>query len=116
MLLTALTSLHDLPKQYALLLLRSSTHLLLRHLLRQLDPIGLETEWQSIDRQIAWTIQRLAAREVAFRGILDLHAEVIALPVRDGGFGIPSYARLATPLYEAAKNAALALITQIRPG
>jgi len=116
MLLTALTSLHDLPKQYALLLLRSSTHLLLRHLLRQLDPIGLETEWQSIDRQIAWTIQRLAAREVAFRGILDLHAEVIALPVRDGGFGIPSYARLAIPLYEAAKNAAFALITQIRPG
>jgi hypothetical protein len=38
----ALEVLRDLPKQHSLLLLRGSIQLLLRHLQRQLDPIGLD--------------------------------------------------------------------------
>jgi hypothetical protein len=39
---SALEALQDLPKQHSLLLLRGSIQLLLRHLQRQLDPIGLD--------------------------------------------------------------------------
>ncbi|WP_204273408.1 hypothetical protein, partial [Stenotrophomonas maltophilia] len=38
-----------LPKQHSLLLLRGSIHLLLRHLLRQLNPEGLSDLWERTD-------------------------------------------------------------------
>ncbi|KAH7187734.1 hypothetical protein DER44DRAFT_631932, partial [Fusarium oxysporum] len=97
----ALIALQDLPKQHALLLLRGSIQLLLRHLQRQLDPIGLEDLWEEVDSLIREAIIALLARSPT-------------LPVRDGGLGIPLHKELATQLYQAAKEASEPTLEEIR--
>ncbi|OAQ96192.1 hypothetical protein LLEC1_07540, partial [Akanthomyces lecanii] len=47
---TVLSTLETMPKQHALLLLRGSITFLLRHLLRQLAPSGLEDLYYEINR------------------------------------------------------------------
>ena len=49
---SALDAIRDLPKQHALLLLKGSLHLLLRHLLRQLNPQDLQDLWEQADSLI----------------------------------------------------------------
>jgi hypothetical protein len=114
-LATALNALRDLLKQHALLLLRGSIHLLLRHLLRQLDPDGLDILWQYADTIIHGVIAALAARDSLY-GARDIVRGLIALPIREGGLGIPNHARLAAKLYKAARQAAIPLLERISPG
>ena len=59
---SALDAIRDLPKQHALLLLKGSLHLLLRHLLRQLNPQDLQDLWEQADSLIEAAIQALIAR------------------------------------------------------
>jgi hypothetical protein len=110
----ALDALRNLPKQYAILLLRSSIHLLLRHLLRQLEPGGLLDLWKRVDGLIEDTIVALASRGPG-RPAEDLQKVLIALPVRDGGLGLPLHAELADDLYKAARAASEDLILRIQP-
>ena len=109
----ALTALQDLPKQHALLLLRGSIQLLLRHLQRQLDPIGLEDLWEEADSLIRQAIIALLARspsDCPKEPSLDL----IALPVREGGLGIPLHKELAAQLHQAAIEASEPILEKIR--
>jgi hypothetical protein len=108
-----ISSLKDLPKQHALLLLQGSIHLLLRHLLRQLDPKGLNDLFQQIDSIIHGIVLGLAFR------LGDPYPKkaryIIQLPIRNGGLGIPSYSALAPKLYPIAKTASGPLLSQIHP-
>ncbi|XMA16790.1 hypothetical protein WAI453_009581 [Rhynchosporium graminicola] len=110
----ALDTLKQLPKQHALLLLRGSIHLLLRHLQRQLYPEGLEVLWKQADSQIHHAIQALIAREPGDQSAL-VRSALIALPVREGGLGIPIHALLAPGLYRAAKEASRPILEAICP-
>jgi hypothetical protein len=110
----ARTYFWDLPKQACLLLLRSCTQLILRHLQRQLDPIGLDETWKKADRAIQMIVADLASRPSEPLGYGDLDQDLIALPIREGGLGIPLHAELAPGLYRAAKAAAEPILEQIR--
>ncbi|KAH7190465.1 hypothetical protein DER44DRAFT_636098, partial [Fusarium oxysporum] len=108
----AIAALQDLPKQHSLLLLRGSIHLLLRHLLRQLNPEGLSDLWGKADIYIREAVRSLVARSPA-----DLPEEpdpyLLSLPVRDGGLGLPLHKELALGLYQAAKEATRATLEKI---
>lgn len=110
----ALKALKDLPKQHALLLLRGSIHLLLRHLLRQLDPRGLEDLWGTADSLIKETIEALATRNLGDKPPSNLNQDLIALPARDGGLGIPLHKELASGLYQAAREASRKTLDKIQ--
>jgi hypothetical protein len=110
----AIDSMIGLPKQHFLLLLRGSIHLLLRHLLRQLEPRGLLGLWDQADRVIHSTLQDLASRGPGDRSP-DIPRELVGLPAREGGFGIPIHMDLAQGLYQAAKDAARGTISAIAP-
>ena len=101
-----------LPKQHALLLIRGSAHLLLRHLLRQLDPTGLAELWNEIDASLKASIDILAARD--FGPTSAYCTGLISVPVKDGGLGIPKHLTLIG-LHEAAYKAATPRIRQIQP-
>jgi len=60
------------------------------------------------------SITALASRGIG-NSSRDLQKGLIALPVRQGGLRIPSYARLAAKLHIAAKEAARPLLEQIQP-
>ncbi|TXB98911.1 hypothetical protein FocTR4_00012312 [Fusarium oxysporum f. sp. cubense] len=109
----ALTALQDLPKQHALLLLRGSIQLLLRHLQRQLDPIGLEDLWEEADCLIRQAIIALLARSPSDCP-KEPSPDLIALPVREGGLGIPLHKELATQLHQAAMEASEPTLEKIR--
>lgn len=111
----ALKTLEDLPKQHALLLLKGSISLTLRHLLRQLNPSGLEELWLFADSMIERVIGGLATRDPRAKvAKKDLKRDLISLSVRDGGLGIPSHADLAQGLFQAAKEASRATLDQIQ--
>ena len=114
-LIGTLDTLGDLPKQHALLLLRGSIHLLLRHLLRQLKPIGLDDLWREADYEIELTITTLAIRVGTNMVVPVFNKALISLPMREGGLGIPNHAQLMTGLYNAAYIAAKPLIQNIQP-
>ncbi|KAI8692439.1 hypothetical protein NCS56_00000700 [Fusarium sp. Ph1] len=109
----ALEALQDLPKQHSLLLLRSSIQLLLRHLQRQLDPTGLEDLWEEADTLIREAILALVARTPS-ECPKEPNPSLIALPVREGGLGIPLHKDLAHDLFLAAKEASQPTIDLIR--
>ena len=113
---TAIEALRDLPKQHALLLLRGSIQLLLRHLLRQLNPEGLLDLWEEADSLILRAIQALVTRGPGDVSGLALNPDLVALPVRDGGLGLPRHQELAYGLFQAAREAAVASLDRIRPG
>ncbi len=79
-----LDRLKHLSKQKGLLLLRGSIHLLLRHLLRTINPQGLEDLLAEIDSLILSYIRYLRGLEEE----RELDREIIALPTRNGGLGI----------------------------
>ncbi|KFA71007.1 hypothetical protein S40288_10395 [Stachybotrys chartarum IBT 40288] len=110
----ALEALLGLPKQHALLLLRGSTQLLLRHLLWQLEPEGLADLWARADALIQETIAALASRTRSPEALGDLQRDLIALLVRAGGLGIPSHEELAPDLYRAAQQASEPLLNTLR--
>ena len=93
--------------------MRGSIQLLLRHLQRQLDPIGLEDLWEEVDSLIREAIIALLARspsDCPKEPSLDL----IALPVREGGLRIPLHKELAAQLHQAAKEASKPTLEKIR--
>jgi hypothetical protein len=108
-----LAMLKDLPKQYALILLKSSIHLLLRHLLRQLRPEGLLDLWENVDTAISNVVLGLASRAPSF--IPQVNLDLISIPVKDGGLGIPNHRVLAEQLFTAAGKATALLIQKINP-
>jgi hypothetical protein len=85
----------------------------IRHLQRQLDQIGLDHLWGEIDRLIQQAIKAILARSP---GDLpkDPNPDLIAIPVRKGGLGIPLYKDLARGLFQAAKEASEPLLEKIR--
>jgi hypothetical protein len=101
-------------RQHALLLLKGSIHLQLRHLLRQLNPRGLEEAWGEIDTDIEIALRLLIARSIA-DPLVPIKPALIGLPVREGGLGIPLHAQLASGLYLAAQEASKALLNLIQP-
>ena len=110
-----LCALGDLPKQHALLLLRGSIQLQLRHLLRQLNPIGLECEWERADFAVRKAIGYLISRDqLSPQELQPLQKDLIALPAREGGLGIPTQRELAWDTYKAAREASLPKIQEIR--
>ncbi|XMA08903.1 hypothetical protein WAI453_001694 [Rhynchosporium graminicola] len=92
----ALDTLKQLPKQHALLLLRG------------------KVLWKQADSQIHHAIQALIAREPGDQSAL-VRSALIALPVREGGLGIPIHALLAPGLYRAAKEASRPILEAICP-
>ncbi|KFH42162.1 hypothetical protein ACRE_071140 [Hapsidospora chrysogenum ATCC 11550] len=88
--------------------------LLLRHLLRQLDPTGLKDDWGGVDYYIQHAVQRLLARSGSEK--VAVSEDLIALPVRDGGLGIPRHKDLAADLFQAAREAAKPTLNRIRSG
>ena len=109
----ALEALQDLPKQHSLLLLRGSIQLLLRHLQRQLDPTGLEDLWEEADTLIREAILALVARSPS-ECPKEPNPSLIALPVREGGLGIPLHKDLAHELFLAAREASQPTLDLIR--
>ncbi|XMA12782.1 hypothetical protein WAI453_005573 [Rhynchosporium graminicola] len=81
---------------------------------RQLYPEGLEVLWKQADSQIHHAIQALIAREPGDQSAL-VRSALIALPVREGGLGIPIHALLAPGLYRAAKEASRPILEAICP-
>lgn len=104
----ALDTLRQLPKQHALLLLRGSVQMLLRHLLRQLDPTGLLDLWKTADSLIQGCVQALASRAPTGypEPVEIIHKALIALPARQGGLGLPLHEDLAVQLYQSAQHKA----------
>jgi hypothetical protein len=84
-----------LSKQKGLLLLRGSIYLLLRHLLRTLDPRGLEDLLAEIDDLIFNYIRYLRGLEEE----RELDRDIIALPTRNGGLGIPLFLEASLDTY-----------------
>jgi Reverse transcriptase (RNA-dependent DNA polymerase) len=97
-----LDQLKRLPKQKGLALLRGSIHLLLRHLLRTLDPEGLDDLWQEADELIYSYIRFLRGRETTEARDRD----IIALPTRHGGLGIPLFHEAAADTFATASSLA----------
>jgi hypothetical protein len=105
----AVALLGELPKQQALALLRASTQLLLRHLQRSLDPEGLEDLWERADKCVLKAVQEI-------RGALvesPFDRDTMALPIRDGGLGIPLHREIVAIAYPAAQEEARRLVHQI---
>jgi hypothetical protein len=95
-----LDRLRQLSKQKGLLLLRGSISLLLRHLLRTLDPSGIEDLWHEVDDLIYDYIRFLRGLESERPHDRD----IIALPTRNGGLGIPSFAEAALDTYTTSNR------------
>lgn len=100
----SLQLLSGIPKQHALLLLRGSLSHQLRHLLRQLNPEGLEPIWEAIDESVRAQIDQLASRSRQIEPITESTAKMLTtIPIRAGGLGLPTHATIATAIYEATK-------------
>lgn len=99
----------DLPKQHALLLLRSSTSSLLRHLPRTLGIDGLQSSYEAIDKMIIQLIRSLKSPNKPKPTDIDL----ISLPTRLGGLGIQLYAETAHLSYIASRELAMKTIATI---
>lgn len=106
-----LSRLEQLPHQHALLLLRKSTSTLLRHIPRTLDPDGLRGEWEELDKLMLEAMQRIRGDPTCW----PTDADIMALPVREGGMGIQLHAEIAEPAYLASYAAAQLQIQQIGP-
>ena len=110
----AIKTIQNLPKQYALLLLRGSIQLLLRHLQRQLYSEDLLDLWERADQEIKDAVQALIAREPGNTSPL-IRQGLLSLPIRQGGLGIPQHALLAPGLLKAAREASRPILSQICP-
>ena len=114
-----LSTLREMPRQYAYLLLKGSISLLIRHLLRQLNPTGLEDLWARADDLVRASIGHLTLRGPS-DPIPTLYDDLISLPLRKGGLGITLYTdhdgNLPCATYTAAKAAARPLIEAIGGG
>jgi hypothetical protein len=111
-----LSTLKEMPKQYAYLLLKGSISLLIRHLLRQLSPIGLEDLWAKADDLIRALVGHLTQRSPSDL-IPTLNDDLVSLPLREGGLGLTLYTdydgNLLYTTYTAAYYAAKPLMEAI---
>jgi hypothetical protein len=105
---TALEKINTLPLQHLLLLLKGSVHLLLRHLLRQLNPENLQDLWEKADKVIHNLVAAVASRPGASQpyNLNKISTLLISIPAKEGGLGIPNHQDLAKGLYQAAKSSA----------
>lgn len=100
----SLQLLSGIPKQHALLLLRGSLSHQLRHLLRQLNPEGLEPIWEAIDESVRVQVGQLASRDRQIEPIAEPTADMLtSIPIRAGGLGLLAHAAIATDIYIATK-------------
>ncbi|EEU34737.1 uncharacterized protein NECHADRAFT_88877, partial [Fusarium vanettenii 77-13-4] len=90
-----------------------SIQLLLRHLQRQLDPTGLKDLWEEANTLIREAIIALVARSPS-ESPKEPNSSLIALPVREGGLGIPLHKDLAHELFLAAREASQPTLGLIR--
>ncbi len=112
----ALSSLVGLPKQYTFLLAKGSLQLLLRHLLRQLDPTGLEGLWAEVDYIVQQLILSLATRDPSEPDLPSPAAQdLISLPVKSGGIGLLAFKAIAKDTYQAVKLGSQAALGDIYP-
>ncbi|OAA34155.1 reverse transcriptase [Cordyceps fumosorosea ARSEF 2679] len=109
-----LSTLQALPKQYALLLLRGSMTFLLRHLLRQLYPIGLLDLYEEIDRLTLEAVEQIAS--INPQAPTSINQDLLALPIRMGGLGITLYKEMPNNLYRVAKTNAIPTLNKLRRG
>lgn len=101
-----------LPRQQALLMLKASTSVLLRHLPRTLVPQGLDQVYCDIDKVILAAVQRLKG---PYQLTSPRDRDLMALPERLGGLGIPLYYDTAKPTFTASKTTALAFLEETMP-
>lgn len=99
-----LLALNSLTRQEAYIILRSCYQLDLAHLLRSLDPDGLDDLWTELDDLLLATFRTL--RGPAMPPFLlstdeEIESTLVCLPLRMGGFGILSHAE-RSPLARAA--------------
>jgi hypothetical protein len=80
----------QLPRQPALLLTRSCIAPTLSHLLRILEPSGLEATWSEANAVFVRAVRKLAS--IGAEPTLDHCARIlVTLPLKFGGIGIPNY-------------------------
>lgn len=103
-----------MPKQHALLLLRGSITFLLRHLLRQLSPTGLEDLYYKIDRLTLHTVEKLASKDPT--APIQASQDLLALPARLGGLGLTLYAEMPHTHYKIAREASIIVLEKLQKG
>lgn len=106
----AIAKLSGVPKHHALTLLRQSSHLLLRHLQRSLDPEGLGEVWAAVDQTLLDVVKSLMG-DVGAGCPSD--AAIISLPAKMGGLGIPRFAEMAPRIYPVARRQCRAVAEKI---
>jgi len=90
-----LSRLGSLPRQHALLLLRSSIQLNLRHLLRSLDSTEIEHVWSRLDELIQTALGQIRGGEAVPPDRRDIDNDLVTLPMRLGGLGLISFEECA---------------------
>lgn len=106
--------LHTLSRQEALLLLRASLQLNLAHLLRSLDPTGLEDLWQRYDELLYDTVRTIRgppAHPLLYEVDESLERELVTLPPRLGGLGVLSHVERIPAARSASRDSAHHLIS-----
>ena len=111
---TVLATLETMPKQHALLLLRGSITFLLRHLLRQLAPSGLEDLYHKIDQLTLHIVEKLASKDPS--APIQANQDLLALPARMGGLGLTLYAEMPHTHYSSARKAAAIVLDGLQKG
>ena len=104
----------QLPSQYALLLFRMCLLPRLGHLLRTLDPIGLEESWKRVDAGVMTFVKSLLMTE----GREGPDAEqidrlLISLPMTLGGLGLLSFHDRSPHAAKASVNSSRAVLSDI---
>jgi hypothetical protein len=93
-------------------LVKGSIQLLLRHLLRQLNPYGISEIWKEIDKEIEISIRQIASR-INNDPLDGIRTPLITLPTKMGGLGFLPHYPIALRTYKAAKMAAQPTLERI---
>lgn len=115
---TKFARLSSLPAQFALLLLTSSFHLDLAHLLRSLDPEGLADILQDLDDLSYATFCNIrGSGSPNFKFVPHPFAdkELVTLPARLGGIGLLSFVERSPHARAAAAAASDVLLSSFMP-
>lgn len=104
-----LEALSDLPNQHALILLRQSIQLKLRHLARTMDTTSFEEFWHEVDQALYTELRRIRGDGPNINYI-PVDEQIISLPVRVGGLGITSYQDTFALAHRAMTDSARAVL------
>ena len=93
----------QLPSQHALLLFRKCLLPRLRHLLRTLDPEGLEESWRAVDKSVQSFVNALMWSDARLGENADeINHLLLSLPIKMGGLGLPSFADASQHAWRAS--------------